>query len=92
MPYTADLAQELNTLLRYDLTTNQQGLKIHKNADAEIIAATQRLYAKGLISQADGGYLTPLGREAAAHAQTLLSILVSEPKRNLPAQGETAAI
>lgn len=79
MPYTPDLIQELNTLLRFDLETNQQGIKIHKTADAQVIAATQRLHAKGLITQADGGYLTELGKNAAEHAQTLLSILTSPP-------------
>jgi len=33
------------------------------------------LHAKGLITQADGGYLTSLGRDAAEQAQTLLTIL-----------------
>lgn len=82
MPFTPDLVHELNTLLRYDLATSQQGIKIHKTADAEVIAATQRLHAKGLITLADGGYLTSLGRSTAEHAQTLLNILTSEPRRN----------
>ena len=43
------------------------------------IAATQRLYDKGLVTQKDGGYLTPLGLEAAEHAQTLLTVLTSKP-------------
>jgi uncharacterized protein (TIGR02647 family) len=77
MPYTPDLVQELNTLIRFDLATSQQGIKIHKTADAAVIAATERLYAKGLLTQADGGYLTSLGREVAEHAQAALSILTS---------------
>jgi len=75
--YTPDLVQELNTLIRFDLATNQQGVKVHKTADASVIAATRRLHGKGLITLADGGYLTALGREAAEHAQALLSILTS---------------
>jgi len=71
------LVQELNTLIRFDLATNQQGVKVHKTADASVIAATRRLHGKGLITLADGGYLTALGREAAEHAQALLSILTS---------------
>jgi uncharacterized protein (TIGR02647 family) len=35
------------------------------------------LHAKGLITQADGGYLTRLGREAAEHAQAMLGILTA---------------
>lgn len=75
MPYTPDLVDELNTLIRFDLATNQQGVKVHKTADARVIAATQRLYRKGLISQVDGGYLTSLGRNAAEHAQAALTLL-----------------
>ena len=77
MSYTPDLVHELNTLLRFDLATNQQGVKVHKTADAAVIAATRRLHDKGLLTLADGGYLTSLGREAAEHAQAALTILTS---------------
>jgi uncharacterized protein (TIGR02647 family) len=77
MPYTPDLVHELNTLIRFDLATSQQGIKIHKTADATVISATERLHAKGLLTQIDGGYLTSLGREAAEHAQAALTILTS---------------
>lgn len=77
MPYTPDLVHELNTLIRFDLETSQQGIKVHKNADPDVIAATRRLYDKGLLTLADGGYLTGLGRDAAEHAQAMLTILTS---------------
>ncbi len=77
MPYTTDLVHELNTLVRFDLDTGQHGIKVHKTADAEVIAAVQRLHAKGLVTQADGGYLTSLGREAAEHAQVMLGFLTT---------------
>lgn len=77
MPYTPDLVHELNTLIRFDLETSQQGIKVHKNADPEVIAATRRLHDKGLVTLADGGYLTGLGRDAAEHAQAVLTILTS---------------
>lgn len=77
MPYTSELVQELNALIRFDLDTGQQGIKVHKTADGEVIAAVQRLHAKGLITQADGGYLTSLGREAAEHAQATLGLLTT---------------
>lgn len=77
MPYTPDLVHELNTLIRFDLETSQQGIKVHKNADPNVIAATQRLHDKGLLTLADGGYLTGLGRDAAEHAQAILTILTS---------------
>ena len=75
MPYTPDLVDELNTLIRFDLESGQHGIKVHKTADVQVIHAVQRLFAKGLITQADGGYLTSLGREAAEHAQTMLGLL-----------------
>ena len=77
MPYHTELIEELNTLMRFDLATSQQGIKVHKTADAAVIAACLRLHAKGLLTQADGGYLTGLGRDAAEHAQSLLTILTS---------------
>jgi len=75
MPYTPDLVHELNALIRFDLGTGQQGLKVHKTAEPEVIAAMHRLYAKGLVTQDDGGYLTSLGREAAEHGHSLLGLL-----------------
>lgn len=75
MPYTQDIVEELNMLVRYNLTTTQEGIKVHKTAAPEVINAAQRLYEKGLISQKDGGYLTNLGREVAEQAQAILDIL-----------------
>jgi uncharacterized protein (TIGR02647 family) len=75
MPYSPDIIEELNVLARYNLDTTQEGIKVHANAAPGVIGATQRLFDKGLISQADGGYLTNLGREAAEHAQNLMGIM-----------------
>ena len=72
MPTTAQAQQqfkEAKQILGDQLSTEQ------KTADAEVIAAVQRLHAKGLITQIDGGYLTSLGRDAAEHAQTTLGLL-----------------
>lgn len=79
MPFTPELIDECNTLVRFNLDTSQQGIKVHKDADDAVIAATQRLFGKGLVSLPDGGYLTRLGHEAAEHAQALLTILNSKP-------------
>ena len=84
MPYTPDLVHELNTLIRFDLETSQQGIKVHKNADPDVIAATRRLHDKGLLTLADGGYLTGLGRDAAEHAQAMLTILTSSSSTPAP--------
>ena len=75
MPYTQDIVDEINILVRYNLSTTQEGIKVHKTAAPEIIAATRRLYDKGLVTQEDGGYLTSLGHEAAEQAQTVLNLL-----------------
>ncbi len=76
MPCTPEIIQEFNILTRYNLDTTQEGIKVHaSSASPEVIAATKRLFDKGLISQADGGYLTHLGREAAEHVQAALVIL-----------------
>jgi uncharacterized protein (TIGR02647 family) len=77
MPFTPDLVHELNTLIRFDLETSQQGIKVHKTADPDVIAATRRLHSKGLLTQADGGYLTGLGRDVAEHAHAAFTILNS---------------
>ncbi len=79
MPYTQDILEELDLLARYNLATTLEGIKVHQHTAPEAtIAATQRLYKKGLISQEDGGYLTSLGREAAEHTQAVLRILKQE--------------
>jgi len=75
MPYTPEIIDELNILSRYNLATTQEGIKVHKTASPEIIAATKRLFEKGLLSQEDGGYLTNLGIETAERAQAILDIL-----------------
>ena len=79
MPFTPDLVDELNTLVYFDLGSTQQGIKINKTAAPALIAATRRLHAKGLLTLVDGGYLTSLGRDAAEHAQAVLTILSSTP-------------
>ncbi|MBI5617691.1 MAG: TIGR02647 family protein [Gammaproteobacteria bacterium] len=75
MRFTPELTAELELLALYKLSTNNEGLKVHKNAAPQSIAAMQRLHAKGLVTQADGGYLTALGHDAAEHAHGVLTIL-----------------
>ncbi len=75
MPYTPEQIDELDILIRYNPSTTLEGIKVHHTARPEVIEAVKRLFAKGLITQVDGGYLTDLGREAAEHAQTLLTML-----------------
>lgn len=75
MQLNAELIREFELLVMFNLESSQSGLKIHHEADAQRIASAQRLYDKKLITQVDGGYLTPLGIEAAEHAQALLRLL-----------------
>ena len=78
MSYTPELIEEINLLALYNIASTQEGIKVHKAAGAAAVAAAQRLYDKGLITQADGGYLTNLGIEATEHARALLTILSSK--------------
>ncbi len=80
MPYTPEIVQELNTLLHFDPEDSQQGIKVHKTAETATIAAMQRLYAKGLVTQVDGGFMTSQGRAAAEHARAILAILTAQAK------------
>lgn len=75
MLLTSEIVDEINTLLLYNVTNTQEGIKIHKSAEATSIAAAKRLFNKGLITQEDGGYLTVLGREAAEQIHMSLTIL-----------------
>jgi len=75
MRYTEEQLAEMDILIRYNLQSTQQGIKVHSRANKEQIAAVQRLFDKGLVTAIDGGYLTDLGRKAAEHAQALLLML-----------------
>ena len=77
MPISPDLLSEMRVLAMYDLSTTQQGIKVHHDADNDVISATERLFNKALISQHDGGYLTGLGRDAALHVHDLMTILTT---------------
>lgn len=75
MPFNNDLKEELNLLTQFSLDSTLQGIKVHGDATPEAVAATQRLFEKGLITQPDGGYLSHEGVEAAEHAHAVLNIL-----------------
>jgi uncharacterized protein (TIGR02647 family) len=75
MRYTDNQMAEMDILIRYNLQSTQQGIKVHSKANREQISAVQRLFDKGLVTAIDGGYLTDLGRKAAEHAQALLLML-----------------
>ncbi len=78
MPFSQDHLSELNLLALFDSSSSMEGLKVHQSsADPAMVAAAERLYQKGLITQKDGGYLTPLGSEISEHVQKLLAVVSS---------------
>lgn len=77
MAYTPEVIAELEILARFNLGNTLEGIKVHHDAAPEAVAATRRLYDKGLLTEPDGGYLTSLGLDAAEQAQNLLTILAS---------------
>ena len=77
MKFNVELLDEINVLKMFDLSSSQLGIKVHHDAASEAVQATQRLFDKGLITQSDGGYLTGLGRDAAEHSGSLLTILTT---------------
>ncbi len=75
MHFSKEQISEIEILIHYNLETTQQGIKVHSSASEAHINAVKRLFEKGLVTQADGGYLTDLGRTAAEHAQSLVLML-----------------
>jgi len=73
--YKNELFEELRLLSLFSLESNLNGLKIHHDADDELVKAAQRLFDKGLITQFDGGYLTDGGRELSEHVHQVLDAL-----------------
>lgn len=70
-----ELIAEIRLLLQFPLHSLQTGLKLHSTANTELLAAAERLYHKGMITQADGGYLTDRGLEATMSAVRLINAL-----------------
>lgn len=74
--FDPELTEELNLILRFPRESLMQGLKIHHDASQSIVDAASRLYAKGVITQPDGGYLTDLGLDIADHARRIQDALM----------------
>ena len=77
MHLSSEFLEEIELLNLFDLHSTQEGLKIHHEAAPERIAAAKRLFTKNITTLEDGGFLTPLGIEAAEHAQALVLMLRS---------------
>jgi len=77
MSYTPQNLAELKVLMLFNSPTSLEGIKVHKSAAPDLIAAAQHLHSGGFITQVDGGYLTQLGIETAEHAHSLFYLLNS---------------
>jgi uncharacterized protein (TIGR02647 family) len=75
MDLNEDFIADVELLNLFELDSLQEGLKIHQDATPKRIASAKRLFESKLATQMDGGYLTPLGIQAAEHAQALVRIL-----------------
>ncbi|KLV03921.1 DNA-binding protein [Photobacterium aquae] len=78
MPYNADLMHEMNLLVKFPMHSEREGIKVRSDAAPETVAAAKRLYAKGLVTQEDGGYLTFSGHQTVEHAKAALRILTGK--------------
>lgn len=79
MTFTPEMVAELNLLLKFPHTSLMQGIKVHHDADPELIAASQRLFDKGIVTLPDGGYLTDLGHDLVEHAQVIAAAFSHQP-------------
>ena len=77
MTIKQELVDEIELLLRYNLDSTQEGIKVHHSAREGLVTAIERLHKKGLVDSKDGGYLTDLGHEVAEHTQAALRVLTS---------------
>lgn len=75
MKYTQDNIAELNLLLQFDISSAATGIKVHQEAAQEMKSAAASLYAKGLCTLPDGGYLTDEGIQMAELADKLLRVI-----------------
>lgn len=80
--FNQDMVEELNLLLKFPQESLMQGLKIHHDAQQAVVHAAERLFAKGMITQPDGGYLTDLGIDVADHARHIEVVLKSKVEQH----------
>ena len=77
MSLSNELLKEIEVLNLFSDNSLREGIKIHHDADVELVAAVRRLHSKGLVTMEDGGYLSSLGIDAVEHVHGLLTILTS---------------
>jgi uncharacterized protein (TIGR02647 family) len=69
-----ELIDELALLRRFS-RGGAVAMDLQDNPDPAVTAAAGRMFAKGLITAADGGQLTDSGRQAIEHMERLLNLL-----------------
>lgn len=74
--------QDLRMLALFDPANLEQGIKLHRESDAELQAAAARLHRNGILTDVDGGFLTPFGVTLVEHLDHLLTALVSPHAAN----------
>ena len=75
MNLNPELIEELSLLQRISLNSTAEGIKIAATGDPAVVAAAERLFEKGIISDLDGGHLTDSGRDAVEHMNRLFNQL-----------------
>jgi len=56
MPYSPEQIQEMDILIRYNLESTHQTIKVHCSAHTETIQPAKSLNEKGLITHAEAMY------------------------------------
>lgn len=75
-----DFVDAIKLLSCFELDNLQQGIKLHQECDPTLRQAADRLHLKGILTAADGGYLTPFGMTLREQLQPLINAL-AEPSR-----------
>ncbi|MCH7371139.1 MULTISPECIES: TIGR02647 family protein [Aeromonas] len=70
-----DFVNELKILACFDPANMSQGIKLRSDMSEGLCQAAERMHQQGLISAADGGYLTPFGMTMLEHLHHLLVAL-----------------
>ncbi|MBQ4799106.1 TIGR02647 family protein [Pseudoalteromonas sp. MMG006] len=75
MQFNQTMIDEFTLLAKFPRDSKMQGIKLHSNAEANLLSAAQRLFDKGIIDSPDGGYLTDLGLDLIEHVTVIHSAL-----------------
>ena len=75
MHIVPELIEELSLLKRFSQNSSADEINIPATGDPAVVAAAQRLFEKGIVSDSDGGHLTDSGREAVEHMNRLFNQL-----------------